>query len=105
MVKTFVVQKLRNKDKAEEFTSPRLYAHIIYYQPNNATLCDKIESVQYNAALAITGAIRGTSRYQLYQELGLENLSDHRLVKFLRCERFLFTISCPSTASKKIFLQ
>ena len=33
-----------------------------------------MESVQYNAALAITGAIRGTSREKLYQELGLESL-------------------------------
>ena len=29
----------------------------------------KIESIQYNATLAITGAIRGTSREKLYQEL------------------------------------
>ena len=28
-----------------------------------------IESVQYNAALAITGAIRGSSREKLYREL------------------------------------
>ena len=28
----------------------------------------------YNAALAITGAIRGSSREKLYQELGLESL-------------------------------
>ena len=37
-----------------------------------------IESVQYNAALAITGAIKGSSRERLYQELGLESLSDRR---------------------------
>ena len=30
--------------------------------------------MQYNAALAITGAIRGSSREKLYQELGLESL-------------------------------
>ena len=28
-----------------------------------------MESIQYNAALAITGTIRGTSREKLYQEL------------------------------------
>ena len=33
-----------------------------------------MELIQYNAALAITGAIRGTSRKKLYQELGLESL-------------------------------
>ena len=37
-----------------------------------------IESVQYNAALAITGAIRGSSREKLYQELGFESLHDRR---------------------------
>ena len=31
-------------------------------------------SIQYNAALAITGAIKGTSRQKFYQELGLESL-------------------------------
>ena len=33
-----------------------------------------MESIQCNAALAITDAIRGTSREKLYQELGLESL-------------------------------
>ena len=36
-----------------------------------------IESVQYNAVLAITGAIHGSSR-QLSQELGFESLHDRR---------------------------
>ena len=34
----------------------------------------KLESIQYNACLAITGAIRGTSKEKLYQELGWESL-------------------------------
>ena len=34
----------------------------------------KIESFQYNACLAITGAVRGTSKERLYMELGLESL-------------------------------
>ena len=36
------------------------YGDILYDQPNNDSLCQKIESVQYNAALAITDAIKGT---------------------------------------------
>ena len=36
--------------------------------------CEKPESVQYKAVLAITGAIQGTSREKIYQELGLESL-------------------------------
>ena len=34
----------------------------------------KLESIQYNVCLAITGAIRGTSKEKLYQELGLQSL-------------------------------
>ena len=34
--------------------------------------------VHYKAALVITGAIKGTSRDRLYQELGLESLEDRR---------------------------
>ena len=61
------------------FVRPHLdYGDIIYDNPGNDTFCHKIESVQYNAALAITGAIRGTSREKLYQKLGFEYLSDRR---------------------------
>ena len=34
----------------------------------------KIESIQYNAALAITSAIKDTSQAKLYNELGFESL-------------------------------
>ena len=45
------------------FVRPHLdYGDTIYDTPSNDNFCHKIESVQYNAALAITGAIRGTSR-------------------------------------------
>ena len=36
-----------------------------------------MESIQYNTALAITGAIKGSSR-ENYQELGLESLQQWR---------------------------
>ena len=63
----------------KSFVRPHLdYSDVIYDQPNNSRLSDKIESVQYNAALAITGTIRGTSKEKLYQELGLEPLKDRR---------------------------
>ena len=35
---------------------------IIYGQPQNEYFCEKLESVQYEAALSITGTIQGTSR-------------------------------------------
>ena len=41
-------------------------------------LMEKIESVQYSAALAVTGAWRGTSREKIYPELGWELLSSRR---------------------------
>ena len=41
-------------------------------------LMEKIEKVQYRAALAITGAWKGSNRTKLYEELGWESLSDRR---------------------------
>ena len=38
----------------------------------------QLESIQYRACLAITGAIRGTSREKIYQELGLESVQPWR---------------------------
>ena len=47
----------------KSFIRPHLdYGDVIYDQPHNDTFCRVIESVQYNAALAITGAIKGSSR-------------------------------------------
>ena len=54
------------------------YADVIYDQPSNTSFSKKIELVQYNGALAITGAIKGSSREKLYQELGLEYLYRRR---------------------------
>ena len=61
------------------------YGDIIYDQPQNESFCDKLESVQYKAALAITGAIKGTSPEKIYQELGLESLKNRRWYKRLCC--------------------
>ena len=63
----------------KSFVRPNLdYADIIYYKPFNESFKRKIEMVQYKPALMITGAIKGTSRDRLYQELGLESLEDRR---------------------------
>ena len=42
------------------------YADIIYNKPNNMSVCNKIESLQYNAALPIAGDIRESSKEKLY---------------------------------------
>ena len=41
----------------------------------------KVASVQYQAALAVTGAWKGSSRMKLYEELGWESLDDRRMRK------------------------
>ena len=53
-------------------------ALILYDQAYNMSLHQKLESIQYNACLAITGAIRGISKETLYQELRLESLQLRR---------------------------
>ena len=74
------------------------YGDIIYHIPHkicdysqHVTLnnrMDRLESVQYSAALALTGAWRGTSREKLYEELGWESLNlrrwSRRLVLFYK---------------------
>ena len=47
------------------------YGDIMYDQAYNASFHQKLYSIQYNAALTITGAVRGTSKEKLYNELGL----------------------------------
>ena len=59
------------------------YADIIYYKPNYINICNKIEILQYKAALAITGAIRGSSKEKLYQELDFQYLSSRRSLRTL----------------------
>ena len=50
------------------------YADDIFDKPSNETFSNRIESVQYNATLAITGTIRDTFKGKLYQELGFETM-------------------------------
>ena len=66
------------------FLRPLLhYGDNIYDQLHDESLCEKLESVQYKVALAVTGAIQGTSRERIYQQLGLESLRARRWYK--RC--------------------
>ena len=61
------------------------YGDIIYDQPQNESFCEKLEAVQYKVALAITGAIQGSSREKINQELELESLKSRRWYKRLSC--------------------
>ena len=63
----------------ETFVRPILdYADMIYDKPLTESFKDALGMVQYNAALVITGAIKGTSRDRIYRELGLESLAERR---------------------------
>ena len=51
----------------KSFIRPHLdYRDIIYDRVYNTSFHQNIEPIQYNATLAITGAVRGTSREKLY---------------------------------------
>ena len=63
----------------KSFVRPRSdYGDVIYDKAFIGSFQMKLGSSQYNAALAITGAIRGTSREKIYSELGLGTLIDKR---------------------------
>ena len=64
----------------KSFPRPHLdYGDVIYMilQLMNLSKMSLNESFQYNAVLAITGAIRGSSRENLYQELSLKSCRNH----------------------------
>ena len=63
----------------KSFIRPHLdYGDVIYDQHYNNSFHQKLESIQYNAALAKTGAVRGSSKEKLRQELGLKSLQQRR---------------------------
>ena len=52
------------------FVRPHLdYGDTLFDQTHNGSFPEKLESVQYNACLALTGAIRGSSKEEIYQEI------------------------------------
>ena len=70
----------------KSFVRPHLYyVDVIYDQAYNTWFHWNIKSTQYNAALAIRGALRGTSREKLYQELGFESLQQRCWWRKLCC--------------------
>ena len=85
------------------FVCPDLdYGDILYHQAHNVSFHQKLEHLQYNACLAITGAIRSSSSEKLYQELGFESLQQRRWYRKLynfykifesESSRFLFSMN------------
>ena len=64
------------------------YCNIIYHEPSKlnhpprgltlTSIMEKVENIQYQAALALTGTWSGTNRSKLYEEIGWETLSERR---------------------------
>ena len=76
------------------FVRPHMdYCDIIYHLPRSTSTFDcpinlnfmmqRLESIQYQAALAVSGAWKGSSTTKLYEELGWESLSDRRWLRRL----------------------
>ena len=62
----------------KSFVRSHLYYEDIIYDKQNKSFCDKRETVQYNAALDLTGSILGTSKVKLYKKLGPEPIKSIR---------------------------
>ena len=75
------------------------YGDILDDQLYNKSFHEKLESVHYNACLAITGAIRCTSMGKLYQELGLESLQLRHWYRKLE----MFYKTCKNKSSQHLF--
>ena len=74
------------------FVRPHMdHCDIIYHLPSSTSAFDspinlnfmmqRLESTQYQAALAVSGAWKGSSTTKLYEELGWESLSDRRWLR------------------------
>ena len=66
------------------------------------SLHQKLESIQCNACLAITGAIQGTSKEKLYQEIGLESLQLRRWYRKLGMFYKIFKTKSPQCLFKLV---
>ena len=81
----------------KSFIRPHLdYGDIVYDRAFNESFHKNLQSIQYNAAIAITGAIRGTSSEKLFQELGLESLKSRRWLRKLCLFYKIFHEKSPS---------
>ena len=65
----------------KSFIRPHLdYGDIVYDRAFYESFHKNLESIQYNAAIAITGSIRSTSYEKIFQKLGLESLKLRRCI-------------------------
>ena len=88
------------------------YCDIIYHIPSHLnqaplgvtlnSLMEKVERIQYQAALAISGAWRGSSGSKIYEELGWESLSDRRMGRRILQIHKILNNKTPSYLSDKL---
>ena len=76
------------------------YRDILYDEAFNNFLHEKLELIQYNAVLAITRTIRGSSREKLYQGLDFESLQQWR-----RYRRLCFILKIIKNQSTKYLFE
>ena len=73
--KTIALLRKLQTQFINRFIRPHLdYGDMIYDQTFKMLFQQKVETIQYNADLAITGAIRGSSREKLYKILKSQSL-------------------------------
>ena len=73
------------------------YGDIIYDKAFNESFHTKLKSLQYNATLIITSAIRGSSTEKIYEQHGLESLKSrhwYRKISFLYKFFKIESLSC-----------
>ena len=80
------------------------YCDIIYHIPSHInqpldSMMEKVERIQYQAALAISDAWHGSSRSKLYEELGWEKLSRRMCRRILQIHK-IFNNKTPSYLKK-----
>ena len=81
----------------KSFAGPHLdYGDIMYDQTFNESFHQRIKSIQYIAAIAISGAIRGTFSEKLYQELDLESPRSRKWLRKLCLYCKLYMNKSPS---------
>ena len=80
------------------------YGDILYDKAFNASFHQKVESIRYNTCLAITGAIRGSSRDKIYEKLCLESLQHRQWYRKLCCFYELYNGKSPNYLPQLISL-
>ena len=88
------------------------YCDIIHHIPSHQnqaplgvtlnSLMEKVERIQYQSALAISGAWQSSSRTKLYEELGWESLSDRRMGRRILQIHKIFNNKTPSYLNDKL---